>query len=87
MLGLKVIRDNGATNEGYYLNEEALRRLNYTGEEKELDWGYGDKDLIAGVLQDFRIINVLENLRPMAIRKLETVDSPNFLVKAAPACV
>ena len=32
-------------------------------------------------MQDFRIINVLENLRPMAIRKLETVDSPNFLVK------
>jgi len=81
LLGLKIIRDNGAANNGYYLNKEALRLLNYTGEEKELVWGDGEKDIIAGVMQDFRIINVLENLRPMAIRKLETVDSPNFLVK------
>ena len=81
LLGLKIIRDNGAANNGYYLNKEALSLLNYTGEEKELVWGDGKKDIIAGVMQDFRIINVLENLRPMAIRKLETVDSPNFLVK------
>lgn len=81
MLGLKVIRDNGATNNGYYLNQEALRLLNYTGEEKELAWGDGDKDLIAGVLHDFRIINVLEDIRPMAIRKVKTLDDPNFLVK------
>ena len=35
LLGLKVTRDNGATNNGYYLNGEALRLLNYTGEEKD----------------------------------------------------
>jgi putative ABC transport system permease protein len=81
MLGLKVIRDNGAANNGYYLNQEALRLLNYTGEEKELAWGDGDKDLIAGVLHDFRIINVLEDIQPMAIRKVKTLDDPNFLVK------
>ena len=81
LLGLKVVNDNGAINDGYYLNGEALRLLNYTGEEKELVWGDGEKDLIAGTLQDFRIINVLENMRPIAIRKLETVENPNFLVK------
>ena len=81
LLGLKIIRDNGATNNGYYLNEEALRLLNYTGNEKDFVWGDDQKDLIAGILQDFRIINVLEDVRPMAIRKLETVDNPNYLVK------
>ena len=81
MLGLKVIRDNGTTDNGYYLNEKALRLLNYSGEEKELVWGDGDKDLIAGVLKDFRIINVLEDLRPMAVRKVEKIDDPNYLVK------
>ena len=81
LLGLKIVRDNGAADNGYYLNKEALSLLNYTGEEKELVWGNGEKDIIAGVIQDFRIINVLENLRPMAIRKMETVVSPNFLVK------
>jgi putative ABC transport system permease protein len=81
LLGLKIIRDNGAANNGYYLNKEALRLLNYTGEEKELVWGDGEKDIIAGVMQDFRIINVLEDVRPMAIRKLETVENPNYLVK------
>ena len=81
LLGLKIIRDNGATNNGYYLNEEALRLLNYTGNEKDFVWGDDQKDLIAGILQDFRIINVLEDVRPMAIRKLETVGNPNYLVK------
>ena len=81
LLGLKTIRDNGATNNGYYLNEEALRLLNYTGEEKDFVWGDDQKDLIAGILQDFRIINVLENARPMAIRRLETMENPNYLVK------
>ena len=81
LLGLKIIRDNGAANNGYYLNKEALSLLNYTGEEKELVWGDGEKDIIAGVMQDFRIINVLEDVRPMAIRKLETVENPNYLVK------
>jgi putative ABC transport system permease protein len=81
MLGLKVIRDNGAANNGYYLNQEALRLLNYTGEEKVLDWGDGDKDMIAGVLKDFRIVNVLEDIRPMAVRKVGKIDDPNFLVK------
>ena len=81
LLGLKVTRDNGATNNGYYLNGEALRLLNYTGEEKEFAWGDGEKVLIAGLLQDFRIINVLEDMYPMAIRKLETVEDPNYLVK------
>ena len=81
LLGLKVIRDNGAANNGYYLNQEALRLLNYTGEEKVLDWGDGDKDLIAGVLKDFRIVNVLEDISPMAVRKVGKIDDPNFLVK------
>ena len=81
LLGLKPIRDNGATNNGYYLNEEALRLLNYTGEEKDFTWGDGEKDLIAGVMPDFRIINVLEDVRPMAIRKTETIENPSFLVK------
>jgi len=81
LLGLKTIRDNGAVNNGYYLNEEALRQLNYTGDEKDFVWGDDQKDLIAGILQDFRIINVLENARPMAIRRLETMENPNYLVK------
>ena len=81
LLGLKIIRDNGATNNGYYLNEEALRLLNYTGDEKDFVWGDDEKSLIAGILQDFRIINVLEDVCPMAIRKLETVGNPNYLVK------
>ena len=81
LLGLKIIRDNGVVSNGYYLNGEALHLLNYSGEEKEFIWGDDDRELIAGLLQDFRIINVLEKVRPMAIRKLETVDDPNFLVK------
>ena len=81
LLGLKVIRDNGTTADGYYLNEAALRLLNIPAEANEFLWGDDEKALIAGVLQDFRIINVLENVRPIAVQKSETMDTPNFLVK------
>ena len=81
LLGLKVIRDNGTTAEGYYLNEAALRLLNITAEAKEFFWGDDEKALISGVLQDFRIINVLEDVRPMAVQKVEMMDNPSFLVK------
>ena len=81
LLGLKVIRDNGVASNGYYLNGEALRLLDYTGEEKDFVWGDDDREPIAGLLQDFRIINVLESVRPMAVRKVDALDSPNFLVK------
>ena len=81
MLGLKVIRDNGTTADGYYLNEAALRLLNITAEAKEFTWGDDKKALIAGVLQDFRIINVLEDVRPIAVQKVETMGNPGFLVK------
>ena len=81
LLGLKVIRDNGTTTDGYYLNEAALRLLNITAEAKEFTWGDDEKALIAGVLQDFRIINVLEDVRPIAVQKVETMGNPGFLVK------
>ncbi len=81
LLGLKTIRDNGVTTDGYYLNSKALRLLDITAEARYFLWGDDEKALIAGVMQDFRIINVLEDVQPMAIQKVETMDNPDFIVK------
>ena len=80
LYGLEILKDYGPTNGGYYLNEEAIRRLKYTDREREMDWK-GHKVPISGILKDFNRINVLEGVQPFAIRVKEHVEDPNFLVK------
>jgi putative ABC transport system permease protein len=82
LYGLKIIKDYGATNGGYYLTEEAVRQLNLSEDDRELDWGNGEKIPIAGVLADIHRINVLNGVEPFAIRLQATADSSvSFLVK------
>ena len=82
LLGLHIKKDYGAGNDAYYLNEEALRQLDYTEETREIDWGNGgEKDPIAGVFNDIHTINVLTPQQPFAIRLYENKEFPWFLVK------
>ena len=78
---LEVLKDYGPTDGGYYLNEDAIRRLGYTDKVREMDWGDGKIVPISGILKDFHRINVLDGAEPFAIRVKEHVDNPNFLVK------
>ena len=81
LYGLDILKDYGNTSGGYYLNEEAMRTMEYTGKEREMDWGEGKKVPINGVIKDFHRINVLQGAEPFAIRLQKHVESPNFLVK------
>jgi len=78
---LEVLKDYGPTDGGYYLNEDAIRRLEYTDKVREMDWGDGKIVPISGILKDFHRINVLDGAEPFAIRVKEHVEDPNFLVK------
>jgi putative ABC transport system permease protein len=82
LLGLQIKKNYGTSDDGFYLNEEALRQLDYTEETREIDWGTGgEKAQIAGVLRDFNSINVLTPKHPFAIRLKESKEFPWFLVK------
>ena len=81
LYGLEVLKDYGLTDGGYYLNEEAMRQLDYTDRDREIDWGGGQKRPIAGILRDFHRINVLQDVQPFAIRLQNNMDWPGFLVK------
>ena len=81
LYGLEILKDYGPTDGGYYLNEEAIRRLKYTDREREIDWWKGQKVPISGILKDFHRINVLDGAEPFAIRVKEHVEDPTFLVK------
>jgi putative ABC transport system permease protein len=81
LYGLKLLKDYGPVNDGYYLNEEAMRQLGYTDKDREIDWGGGQKNPIAGVLRDFRRVNVLQDVQPFAIRLQNNMEWPGFLVK------
>ena len=81
LYGLEILKDYGPTDGGYYLNEDAIRRLEYTDKVREMDWGYGKIVPISGILKDFHRINVLDGAEPFGIRVKEHVDNPDFLVK------
>ena len=82
LLGLHIKKDYGTSDDGFYLNEEALRQLDYTEETREIDWGTGgEKAPIAGVLHDFNSINVLTPKQPFAIKLYENKEFPGYLVK------
>ena len=81
LYGLEVLKDYGLTDGGYYLNEEAMRQLDYTDRDREIDWGSGQKRPIAGVLRDFHRVNVLQDVQPFAIRLQDNMEWPGFLVK------
>ena len=78
LFGLELLKDNGPTSDGCYLNEEAMRQLEYSNDEKDLDWGEGEKRPIAGVVKDFHRINVLRDLEPFCIRLHEKMEDLSF---------
>ena len=85
LFGLELLKDNGPTSDGCYLNEEAMRQFEYTNDVKDMDWGEGEKRPIAGVVKDFHRINVLRDLEPFCIRLREKMDDlglgVSFVVK------
>lgn len=80
LYGLKIIKDNGNNNDGYYLTEEAMRQFGYTEKDREINWGDW-KSPISGIIRDFHFRNVLHGAEPFAIRLEDTMDFPVFLVK------
>ena len=81
LYGLDILKDYGNTSNGYYLNEDAKRRLELTDDDREMVWGKDETAPISGILKDFHRINVLHEAEPFAIRVQEHVENPNFLVK------
>lgn len=81
LYGLDILKDYGNTSNGYYLNEDAKRRLELKDEDREMVWGKDETAPISGIIKDFHRINVLHEAEPFAIRVQEHVDDPNFLVK------
>jgi putative ABC transport system permease protein len=81
LYGLDILQDYGNTSDGYYLNEDAKRRLELSDDDREMVWGKDETAPISGIIKDFHRINVLHEAEPFAIRLQEHVKSPNFLVK------
>ena len=81
LYGLDILKDYGNTNNGYYLNEDAKRRLELSDEDREMVWGKDEMAPVSGIIKDFHRINVLQEAEPFAIRLLEHVEYSNFLVK------
>ena len=82
LLGLEMLEDYGNTSNGYYLNEEAKRKLELTDNDREMPIGMAnDKVPVNGILKEFHRVNVLHEADPFGIQLLEHLDNPGFLVK------
>ncbi len=81
LLGLQIKKNHGTSDDGIYLNEEALRQLDNKLDSREIGWFDGGRNPIAGVLEEFHSINVLSPIQPFAIRVQKDKEFPWFLVK------
>ena len=81
LLGLQIKQNHGTSNDGIYLNEEALRQLDNKIDAREFGWYDGGKEPVAGVLEEFHSVNVLSPIQPFAIRVQKDKEFPMFLVK------
>ncbi len=81
LYGLEVLRDYGPTSDGYYLNEEAMRQLELTDDDREFELGTGRRKPIAGIIRDFHRVNILSGPVPLALQIADDIDYPSFVVK------
>ena len=81
LYGLEILKKYGETDGGYYLNEEAMRQLEYTDTTRILYLGNGEKVPIAGIIKDFHRNNILNPAQPFYVRLKEDIRNPDFLVK------
>ena len=83
LYGLDILKDYGNSSNGYYLNEEAKRKLELTDDAREMPISMESTATapINGIIKDFHRVNVLQGIVPFAIQLQEHVKNPNFLVK------
>lgn len=75
MLGLEMLRDNKLSTKGWFLSEQAMREMNLSEDATSFTLKDNDPIAIAGILRDFRLNDIRENLRPVMFRFLEKDES------------
>ena len=81
LYGLRILQDYGATVDGYYLTEEAMRQIGLSDTDRTIPINGDMNTPLNGVLADFHKGNVLSSVLPYGIRVKENIDGANFLVK------
>ena len=73
ILGIEFIKDNGvaSSDEGWYVNEEAIRQMALTGDEPSFTLDNDWKISLLGVIKDFHLGNVTNDISPIMLRILE----------------
>lgn len=82
MMKLQIIQDNHTSNQGFWLNETAMKRMGLPIDAEgfslwEEDW------VLAGVLKDFQYGNVMEQIGPAFVRysDFSKAEPWSFLIK------
>lgn len=80
--GLEILKDYGAMPGIPYVTEEFCRVYGVGEDDREVYYGNGKSEQIAGVLKDFHYGNILNPMAPFKIEMKEDIDGRNtgFLV-------
>ena len=86
ILGIEFIKDNAVASgdDGWYINEEAVRQMALTDDEPSFTFdGTNWKIPLLGVIKDFHLGNVTNDISPVSLRivKSEQVHPWNVLVE------
>lgn len=79
MLGLELLRDNKLSTKGWFLNERALREMNLPQDANSFTLKGKNPISISGVVRDFHLKDIREDIRPVMFRFLEK-DEPGQMV-------
>lgn len=85
MLGIKILKDNHlASTNGFYLSRQTFREMNLN-EDAPVFPLWGNNRPIAGMVEDFKLSNVLFESRPilLEIQKAEEFEPCNIAVETA----
>ena len=81
--GLEILDDYGASEGAVYINEKMKEKLGLSDSDREIRWGSGQTEQIAGIISNFHKGNILNDFEEFAIylKDTEAMKEPNFVVK------
>ncbi len=86
MLGFKILKDNNlGSGEGFFLSQQAFKELELSEDAETFPiYPFWDKpQMVAGVIKDFNLENILFSPRPLLLRikKVENFEPRNIAVE------
>lgn len=75
VLGLELVTDHHPASDAVYFNEEAIRQLGVSKDDREIAYSINgkDKQIVGGVFKDFKVGTILDDSFPVIITPINSL--------------